>query len=150
MARVHSTVVLTRTIDYRERHKFAVRVEWFTVAWMVAEAVVSIIAGLLARSLLLTAFGLDSAIELVTGGVLLWRLKVAARGASTEAVETAERRAALVTAVALAVLCMYVLATAIADLLGIAKSEGSTLGILVSLTAVRHAMVGVDETPSCV
>src|SRR5438132_13530580 len=103
---------------------------------MTVEAIVSIGAGLLARSLLLTAFGLDSVIELITGSILLWRLRVEARGASPEGVEAAERRAQLVTVVALVLLCLYVLATAGVDLLGVTRSEGSTIGILISLAAV--------------
>jgi len=103
---------------------------------MTVEAIVSIGAGLLARSLLLTAFGLDSVIELITGSILLWRLRVEARGASSEGVEAAERRAQLVTVVALVLLCLYVLATAGVDLLGVTRSEGSTIGILISLAAV--------------
>ena len=79
----------------------AVRVEWFTVAWMTIEAIISIAAGLLARSLLLTAFGLDSVIELITGSVLLWRLRVEARGAANKGIEAAEHRAQQVTAIAL-------------------------------------------------
>jgi divalent metal cation (Fe/Co/Zn/Cd) transporter len=114
----------------------AVSVEWFTVGWMTIEAIVSIGAGLLARSPLLTAFGLDSVIELITSSVLLWRLRVEAQGAATEGVQAAERRAQQLTAIALVLLCMYVLATAVADLLGVARSEGSTIGILISLAAV--------------
>src|SRR5579862_5715784 len=83
-----------------------VRVEYFTVAWMVVEAVVSIGAGVLAGSLLLIAFGLDSVIELVSGGILLWRLSVEARGGTTERVERAEHRAAWIVAVSLALLCV--------------------------------------------
>ena len=96
---------------------------------------VSIGAGLLARSLLLTAFGLDSLIELITGTILLWRLRVQARGATTQQVERAERRAQGVTAIALALLCVYVLATAVADLVGVAQSEGSVIGSIMSLAA---------------
>src|SRR6266849_3434895 len=52
----------------------AFRLEWLTVAWMVIEALVAIGSGLIAGSLTLTAFGLDSVIELVSAGVLIWRL----------------------------------------------------------------------------
>ena len=48
------------------------------VLWMVVEAAVSLGAGVLARSALLTAFGIDSVIELVSGAILLWRLSVEA------------------------------------------------------------------------
>lgn len=112
------------------------RVEWFTVGWMIVEAIVSIAAGLLARSLLLTAFGLDSVIELITATILLWRLRVESSGAATARVEAAEQRAQWVTAIALVLLCLYVLATAVADLLGATQSEGSIVGILISLAAV--------------
>ena len=40
------------------------------------EAVVAIAAAMTAGSLALTAFGLDSVIELASAGVLIWRLSV--------------------------------------------------------------------------
>jgi hypothetical protein len=49
----------------------AFRLEWLTVAWMVIEALVAIGSGVIAGSLTLTAFGLDSVIELVSAGVLI-------------------------------------------------------------------------------
>src|SRR4029077_19747833 len=52
----------------------AFRLEWLTVAWMVIEALVAIGSGVIAGSLTLTAFGLDSVIELVSAAVLIWRL----------------------------------------------------------------------------
>ena len=52
----------------------AFRFEWLTVAWMVAEGAVAIGAGVAAGSLSLTAFGLDSVIELASACVLIWRL----------------------------------------------------------------------------
>jgi len=69
-----------------------VRVEMVTVAWMVVEAVVAIGAGVLAASVLLTAFGIDSVIELVTGGALLWRLATEARGGDLARVARGEPR----------------------------------------------------------
>jgi divalent metal cation (Fe/Co/Zn/Cd) transporter len=92
-------------------------VEIFTVCWMVVEAAVSIGAGILARSALLTAFGIDSVIELVSGAILLWRLSVEARGEDTEHIERAEHRAAWVVSVSLALLSVYVLVTAIYGLI---------------------------------
>src|SRR6266581_9004820 len=52
----------------------AFRLEWLTVAWMAIEALVAIGSGVIAGSLTLTAFGLDSVIELISAGVLIWRL----------------------------------------------------------------------------
>jgi divalent metal cation (Fe/Co/Zn/Cd) transporter len=113
-----------------------VRIEIFTVIWMVVEAAVSIGAGILAGSALLTAFGLDSVIELVSGAILLWRLPIEARGEDAEHIEQAERRAAWVVSVALALLCLYVLVTAILGLVLRSHPEGSPLGIAISAAAV--------------
>ncbi len=113
-----------------------VRVEIFTVLWMVVEAVVSLGAGILAHSALLTAFGIDSVVELVSGAILLWRLSVEARGEDTEQIERAEQRAAWVVAVSLALLCLYVLATAVYGLLSRSHPDSSLAGIAVSLAAL--------------
>jgi hypothetical protein len=116
--------------------RLGVRVEVFTVLWMVVEAVVSIGAGIVAGSALLTAFGMDSVIELVSGGILLWRLAVEARGEHTEQVEYAEQSAAWVVAIALVLLCLYVLLTALAGLITRARPESSLVGIIVAAAAV--------------
>ena len=52
-----------------------VRLEWFTIGWNSVEAVVAIAAGLLATSIALVGFGLDSVIETVAGLMVLWRLR---------------------------------------------------------------------------
>jgi divalent metal cation (Fe/Co/Zn/Cd) transporter len=113
-----------------------VNVERVTIAWMVVEAAVAIGAGVLARSILLTAFGIDSIIELVTGGVLLWRLLTEARGGSLARVERAENRAAWVTGVGLVLLCLYVVASTALGLLAHNKADASTVGIALSVAAV--------------
>src|ERR1700687_2238670 len=53
----------------------AFRLEWLTIAWMTIEAIVAIGSGAIAGSLTLTAFGLDSVIELTSAGVLISRLR---------------------------------------------------------------------------
>src|SRR4029077_20136693 len=54
----------------------AFRLEWFTIAWMTFEAVIAVASGIAAHSISLTAFGIDSLIELASAGVLIWRLSV--------------------------------------------------------------------------
>jgi divalent metal cation (Fe/Co/Zn/Cd) transporter len=112
------------------------RIEQVTIGWMVVEAVVAIGAGVLAGSVLLTAFGIDSVIELVSGGVLLWRLLTEARGGSLARVERAENRAAWVTGVALVLLCLYVVVSASAALLTGAEPDRSYAGIAIAVAAV--------------
>lgn len=113
-----------------------VRVEVLTVAWMMIEAVVAVGAGVAARSVLLTAFGLDSVIELLSGVTLLWRLAGEARGAHPERVETVERQATRVSAVLLVLLSIGLLATSIAGLVVRLAPGESWLGIAVSAAAV--------------
>jgi hypothetical protein len=50
------------------------RLEYFTIAYNSAEGLVSIVAGLIARSVSLIGFGLDSLIEVTSGVALLCRL----------------------------------------------------------------------------
>jgi divalent metal cation (Fe/Co/Zn/Cd) transporter len=113
-----------------------IRIEIITVIWMTIEMAVSIVAGIAAGSILLIAFGIDSLIELISGGILLWRLLVERRGGDVEQVERAEHKAAWVVAIALALLCAYVLISAVYGLIVHAKPESSTLGIGISAAAV--------------
>jgi divalent metal cation (Fe/Co/Zn/Cd) transporter len=122
--------------DRASQVRTGVWVEVFTVLWMIVEAAVSIGAGVFASSALLTAFGIDSVIELVSGAILLWRLWGEARGEGTEQVERAERRAVWVVAISLALLCLYVLVTSIYGLVTHARPEGSLVGIVITAAAV--------------
>jgi len=113
-----------------------VRIEQITVAWMTVEAALSIGAGIVAHSLLLVAFGLDSGIELVTASILLWRLSVQARGASLERVEVAERRSAWVVVVALIGLIVYIIGSVGIGLVTQARPDTSFIGLTVAAVAV--------------
>lgn len=113
-----------------------VRIEIVTVAWMVIEAVVALGAGIIAGSLLLVAFGIDSVIELATGGALLWRLSTEARGGTLERVEKVENRAAWITGVSLVLLCIYVVVSAVLGLFLQNRPEGSPVGIGLAAVAL--------------
>lgn len=97
-----------------ERHRLvrqAFRLEALTLAWMGVEAAVGIAAGLAAGSLSLTAFGLDSVIELASALVLIWRLDAELRrGAAFP--ETIEHIARRVAGALLFALALYVVAAA--------------------------------------
>ncbi|HYP36929.1 MAG TPA: cobalt transporter [Stellaceae bacterium] len=70
----------------------AFRLEWLTIGWMIVEAVVALASGVVARSISLIAFGLDSLIELASAWVLIWRLDIELRR-GRRLVEKAERTA---------------------------------------------------------
>ena len=113
-----------------------VRPEVVTVLWMAAEAALAIGAGIAARSVLLTAFGFDSLIELLSGAVLLSLLMAESRGVSLRRVEHLELRTTRISAVLLILLCVYVVATSIVGLAFGLKPEGSILGLAVTAVAV--------------
>jgi divalent metal cation (Fe/Co/Zn/Cd) transporter len=50
------------------------RLEYLTIGWNSLEALISISAGIVAGSIALVGFGIDSVIEVSSGAVLLWRL----------------------------------------------------------------------------
>ncbi len=116
--------------------RISLRLEIVTVLWMVVESVVALGAGIVAGSILLTAFGIDSVIELLSGSVLLWRFSVEARGGDVERVEQVERRATWVAAVTLVLLCIYVLVSALMGLVTQSKPGSSLVGIVLSVAAV--------------
>ncbi len=116
--------------------QMGMRVEVVTVAWMTVEAIVAIGAGIAARSILLTAFGIDSIIELVTGGVLLWRLATEVRAGTLERVDQAERRATWIVGIGLGILCLYVVLSAATSVLLHTEAAGSPMGIGLAVLAL--------------
>jgi divalent metal cation (Fe/Co/Zn/Cd) transporter len=113
-----------------------VRLEILTVGWMAVEAVLAIGAGIAARSVLLTAFGFDSVIELLSGITLIWRLSSEARGAEAPRTETVERRATVVSAVLLVLLSAYLVVVGLGGVVAHLHPSGSALGVAVSAAAV--------------
>jgi divalent metal cation (Fe/Co/Zn/Cd) transporter len=116
--------------------RVGVRLEVITVVWMALEAVLAIGAGVAAKSVLLTAFGFDSVIELLSGVTLLWWLSAEARGRATPRLEGMERRATQISAVLLVLLCGYLVFVSVAGLVLRLHPEGSVLGVAVSGVAV--------------
>lgn len=114
----------------------AITVEIATVAWMFVEGGVSLVAGASAHSVALTAFGIDSIIELVTAIVLWWRLAVERNHGSLERVATAERRASWIVGVSLALLCGYVVLESGYRLWSHGHADDSPGGIAISVGAV--------------
>ena len=113
----------------------AFRLEWLTIGWMTVEAVVAIAAGVTAGSLVLVAFGLDSMIELVSAGLLMWRLSVELRHGQKFS-ERAERTASRVGGALLFFLAAYVTAAAILQLWRGNGEEFSWPGFVVALIAI--------------
>jgi len=113
----------------------AFRLEYLTLAWMVIEAGVAIGAGVVAHSVTLVAFGIDSLIELASAMVLIWRLTVELRHNQSFA-ESVERRASRIGGALLFALAAYVVVAAGWSLWTRQGQEFSWPGLLVSLIAI--------------
>ena len=120
----------------RSAARVGVRLEIVTVVWMVVEASLAIGAGVVARSVLLTTFGADSLIELLSGGLLLWRLDAESTGGDLERVERTEIAATRLSAALLVALCFYVVATSAAGLFAHVEPDRSFLGLGVAAAAL--------------
>jgi divalent metal cation (Fe/Co/Zn/Cd) transporter len=121
--------------ERRDLVRLAFRLEYFSLAWMVVEAGVAIGSGVAANSLTLTAFGIDSLIELASAGVLIWRLTVELRRGQAFA-ETAESMASRVGGALLFALATYVIASAGWKLWTRQGAEFSVPGLIVTMLAI--------------
>jgi divalent metal cation (Fe/Co/Zn/Cd) transporter len=110
-------------------------IELIALSWMVIEASIALTAGFATRSVSLEGFGIDSIIELVASGILLWRLLVEKRGGSIEVVSLAERRASWITAISLFGLALYVVADSAFALLTQSRPQVSWWGIGLAIAA---------------
>jgi divalent metal cation (Fe/Co/Zn/Cd) transporter len=109
--------------------------EWLTIAWMVIEALVALWSGYIAHSVTLIAFGFDSVIELISAGILVWRLTVELRHGQAFS-EEAEQRASKIGGVLLFALAAYVVMSAGWSLWTQRAEEFSIPGLLVALVAI--------------
>jgi hypothetical protein len=82
----------------RTLHRRALWLEYFTISWNVIEAVVAIGAGIIAGSVALIGFGVDSAVEAISALGLLWRLRKAGPDATVAEEGGSERRALYIVA----------------------------------------------------
>ena len=98
-----------------------------TLVWLGIEGAIGVIAGMLARSIALVAFGLDSAIEGLASIIVIWRFT----GTRTISAN-AERRAQRWVAISFLLLAPYVAAEAIETLIEGAVAETSWLGIILT------------------
>ena len=110
----------------------ALWLEYFTVSWNVVEGIVAIAAGVVAGSIALVGFGLDSAIEVISGSALIWRFRQ--HGLGTETETAAERRAIFLVGVTFLLLALYVTYESVRKLALQEQPEESLVGIV--LTAV--------------
>jgi len=104
--------------------------EYATLAWMVAEAAVAITAGVIASSIALVGFGLDSVIELLSASIVIWQLRGEIAG------QDRETRAVRLIGLTFFALAAYLTIESIHDLATQAQPEQSIPGLAVTAAAL--------------
>jgi divalent metal cation (Fe/Co/Zn/Cd) transporter len=104
---------------------------WLSLGWMTVEGAVAIIAGLVAGSVALVGFGIDSAIEGLASVIVIWRFT----GARTYS-ESAERSAQKLVAVSFFLLAPYIAQDAVRTLVAGDHPQTSWVGIGLSVGSV--------------
>lgn len=109
------------------------RLEYFTIGWNSLEGLVAVISGAISGSVALVGFGIDSFIEVTSGGTLLWMMSVDADERSRDKNERLSLRIVGGCFIALAV---YVAYEAVSDLVGRKAPEHSIPGIVLACTSL--------------
>jgi divalent metal cation (Fe/Co/Zn/Cd) transporter len=117
-------------------HARALRLEYFTIGWNAIEAAVAIGAGLLAGSVALVGFGVDSGVEVLSAVGLTWRLHTAGPDASVSEESAAERRALYVVASTFFLLAAYIGFQAIGALIQREGPDRSTVGLVLAVVSL--------------
>jgi divalent metal cation (Fe/Co/Zn/Cd) transporter len=104
---------------------------WLSLAWMTVEGVVGVVAGLIAGSVALVGFGIDSAIEGLASVIVIWRF-TGARAHSDAAERTAQR----LVAVSFFLLAPYVAGEAIRTLAAGDHPDASWVGVGLSVASI--------------
>ena len=123
-----------QSLDARERDRLIRRAKtlsWLSLAHMTAEGTIAITAALLAGSVALLGFGLDSAIEALASIIVIWRF-TGTRRLSADA----ERRAERMVAVSFFLLAPYIAQDAIRALIAAQHPHTSWLGIGLSISSI--------------
>jgi divalent metal cation (Fe/Co/Zn/Cd) transporter len=112
----------------------ALRLSWLTVLYNIAEGVVSILLGMRAGSAALIGFGLDSFVESLSGGIMVWRFT--AREMSEEDEQRLERRAVRLVGWTFLILGLYVLYESLSKIFGREAPEVSLGGIILAVVSL--------------
>ncbi len=101
--------------------------EYFTIGWNSLEAVIAITFGILAGSVALIGFGVDSVIESSSGAILLWRLLAG---------EEREWLALRLVGISLLVLAAYIAFDAVKSLIFQERPDESYVGIALAAVSL--------------
>lgn len=125
--------------DPDTRTRWLAHARWLlmgTLVYNMVEAGLALWAGYQAGSIALVSFGLDSGIEIVAASVILWRMRVEARGASTAVVEAAEERVHRIVGLSFILLAAFVVLQSLWTLITERIPEESRLGLALAIASL--------------
>lgn len=122
------------TTEQRRSHvQRGTQLEYFTVGYNSVEGVVAVGSGIVAGSIALVGFGVDSAIEVISGLTLLWRLHADADESTRERFE---QRALRIVGISFLLLAAYVTFDAAKALLRRETPDESMIGIVLAAVSL--------------
>jgi len=119
-------------MDDAVRRQVALRgkqLEYVTIVWNTIEGLVAVIAGVIAGSISLIGFGMDSFVEVTSGGAVFWRMTV---DADAERRERNERLTLQIVGFCFIVLAAYITFESVSDLIRRKAPEHSIAGIVLA------------------
>lgn len=125
----------TQNIVENRHYKKGLFLEYFTVAYNIVEAVLSILFGSIAKSIALVGFGLDSIVESLSGMILIWRLRQHGK-ISEEEEERVEKKAQKFVALTFFILGLYILFQSVRKLFVAEIPDPSLPGIVIALVSL--------------
>src|ERR1700692_709657 len=105
------------------------RLEYFTIVWNSLEGLIAVAAGIVAGSISLVGFGMDSFIEVISGATLLWRMSV---DADVEGRERNEKLSLRIVGGCFVALAVYIAYESVSDLIRKTSPEHSIPGIVLA------------------
>jgi divalent metal cation (Fe/Co/Zn/Cd) transporter len=129
----------------RERYEQLARrvrlLSWLSLGAMSVEGFVALLAGIVAGSIALVGFGLDSVVEGFASVIIIWRFT-----GSRVLSETAEQRAQKLVAIQFFILAPYVAVESVRALVGGSHADVSVLGMALAVwSLVTMPLLGVAK-----
>jgi divalent metal cation (Fe/Co/Zn/Cd) transporter len=129
----------------RERYEQLARrvrlLSWLSLGAMSVEGFVALFAGIVAGSIALVGFGLDSVVEGFASVIIIWRFT-----GSRVLSETAEQRAQKLVAIQFFILAPYVAVESVRALIGGSHADVSVLGMALAVwSLVTMPLLGVAK-----
>ena len=127
--------MLTNASETLKLNRKALLLSYITIGYNILEGIASVIAGSLAGSIALVGFGLDSFVESLSGGVMVWRFRKRDK-ISREEEEHIERKATKLVGYTFFVLAIYILYESIKKLIYRETPDPSLFGIIIAIVSL--------------